>query len=291
LELLVVIGIVGLLCGLILAGVQQARETAARASCWNNLMQVGVALHSFHDVNRSLPPRSFTTPPNGDPNAYLGWMALVLPYMGQEQLYQASVKACRLDANTFNNPPHVGLATIVGAFVCSSDSRLLSPRTDKFGLTASYTSYIGIGPSFLVGPKRIYQGIFGNEPGCRFAAVTDGLSQTIMVSERPPSDSLQGGWWYPNFVLVGPNARGPNNWLSMGPIMLAEDDECYAPTSSFGPGRTSNPCDRYHLWSLHTGGANFLFGDGSVRFLTYAAEPLIIPLATRSGGEVINLPE
>ena len=57
-----------------------------------------------------------------------------------------------------------------------------------------------------------------------------------------------------------------------------------------GPGRLDNPCDRYHFWSLHPGGGNWLFADGSVRFLSYSADPIMPALATRAGGEVVPLP-
>jgi prepilin-type processing-associated H-X9-DG protein len=59
----------------------------------------------------------------------------------------------------------------------------------------------------------------------------------------------------------------------------------------FGPGRLENPCDRFHFWSLHPGGAHFLFADGSVRLLPYSAQPIMVSLATRSGGEVVTLPD
>jgi prepilin-type processing-associated H-X9-DG protein len=59
----------------------------------------------------------------------------------------------------------------------------------------------------------------------------------------------------------------------------------------YGPGRLENPCDSYHFWSLHPAGANFLFADGSARYLSYAAEPIMVALATCRGGEVVSLPD
>ncbi len=98
-ELLVVIGVIGMLIGIILPAVQAAREAAARASCTNNLKQIALALHNFHDAHGQFPPLREHSPPGSDPNAYLGWMALILPEMDQTGLYNASVQACQLDAN------------------------------------------------------------------------------------------------------------------------------------------------------------------------------------------------
>jgi prepilin-type processing-associated H-X9-DG protein len=128
-------------------------------------------------------------------------------------------------------------------------------------------------------------------PGSRFAAVSDGLSQTIMVGERPPPDSLQAGWWYPGLVGYGTDFRGPNNVITLGGVLLFGGDPCTKIRGTLGPGRLDNPCDRFHLWSLHTGGANFLFADGSARFLSYSAEPIVIALATRAGGETVAIPD
>src|SRR5438093_10216772 len=114
-ELLVVMGLIGILVGLVLPAVQGVREAAARLSCLNNLKQIGLALHNFHDTHGRLPPlRIRSSPsPNSDPNANLGWMALILPEMDQSALYEANVRACQLDPNSLHNPPHVGLATVV----------------------------------------------------------------------------------------------------------------------------------------------------------------------------------
>jgi prepilin-type N-terminal cleavage/methylation domain-containing protein/prepilin-type processing-associated H-X9-DG protein len=286
-ELLVVLGLIGLLIGLLMPAVQSARGAAARASCLNNLKQIGLALHNYHDTNGSFPPRPATN--KQDPNACVSWMALILPQMEQEPLYQASVNACRLDQETTNNPPHIGFATVIPSYVCPSDGRLREPLTDPQGTTAAFASYLGIAGCIDQGAQRYFLGALGDSPGCRIAQITDGTSQTIMVGERPPPDNLQAGWWYPQIVFNSIGYRGPNNSIILGNIGgYIHPPDCVILKGTFGPGRLSNPCDRYHLWSLHGGGANFLFADGSARFLGYSAEPLIIPLASRSGGEVIG---
>jgi len=288
-ELLVVIGLMGILIGLTLPAVQQVREAAGRLSCLNNLKQVGLALHNYHTTHRQLPPLKVPRS-SSDPNALLGWMALILPQMEQEALYRTSVVACQLDRDPSHDPPHVGFTTVVGTYVCPDDGRLSSALTDRFGVRAAYTSYIGIGGSVPPGALRVLAGTLGFSPGIRLSQITDGTSQTIMVGERPPPDTLQAGWWYPHYVGSGTDHHGPNNRLILGPIRLFSDDPCGVGKGTFGPGRTDNPCDRFHLWSLHPGGANFLFADGSAHFLSYSAEPLMYALGSRSGGEVVELP-
>src|SRR5713101_7736907 len=112
-ELLVVIGVIGVLLGLLLPAVQQVRGAATRMSCLNNMKQIGLALHNFHDSHGRFPPMPVRNPAGPDPNARLSWMALILPQMDQEGLYNISVQACQLDPNPRHNPPHVGFSTVV----------------------------------------------------------------------------------------------------------------------------------------------------------------------------------
>ena len=289
-ELLVVVSLIGLLIGLILPAIQRSREAALQSSCSNNLKQIGAALHNYHGIYGRVPPQPSSSLNGVDPNHFLGWMALILPQMEQDTLYQACVEACSLNSDPSQDPPHVGMATVIPAYVCPSDARLLSPLTDQFNVQATFTSYLGIAGALPPGTTQGLSGVFGDNPGCRFTSITDGLSQTIMVSERPPPNSLQAGWWYPNWIGDGEGLRGPNNFIWLGSPVIVGNNECSIMRGTFGPGQMDNPCDRYHLWSLHTGGANFLFADGSVRFLPYSTEPMVISLATRAGGEIVDLP-
>jgi prepilin-type processing-associated H-X9-DG protein len=300
-ETLVVIGVIGIVVGLLVPAVQSARDAAARISCLNNLKQIGLALHHYHDIHHQFPPLPVPSPISRDPNARLGWMALILPQMEQEPLYQASVQACQIDSNFLHDPPHIddpphiGFSTVVRSYACPSDSRLLTPLTDSFGVRATFTSYIGIaGTRPPPGATMGLVGVFPGSPGCRLSDIRDGTSQTIMVGERPPPDSLQAGWWYPIFHKLRTGFRGPNNFLLLGNTAYdyegEENEGCILSKEAFGPGRLDNPCDRFHLWSLHRGGANFLFADGSARYLPYSAEPLVMAMGSRSGGEVVELP-
>jgi prepilin-type processing-associated H-X9-DG protein len=290
-EFVIVIGLIGLIVGLLLPAVQMVRESAARTGCLNNLRQIGLAVHGYHDLHEHFPRVELSMPPRTDksPTAVLSWMVLILPQMGDEASYEAGEAACRLDLDPLHNPPHTGLATVVRAYVCPDDSRLLAPLTDRDGVEAAFTSYIAIGGGAALG-QPFQPGVFEDDQGIRLTFVTDGTSNTIMVGERPPPASLQAGWWYPSYHAWTPGNHGPNTVLYFGGGKLFPHDGCVNGKNTFGPGRVDNPCDRFHLWSLHPAGANFLFADASARFLGYSAEPLMVPLASRSGGEDVVFP-
>lgn len=281
-ELLVVIGMIGVLLSLLLPAVQAVREAAARTQCQNNLHQMGLALHNFHDSHGSFP--SLHTDEVSNPNYSLIWMALILPEMGEDPLWAVTEAAFRIQPRwPYDNPPHLASSAVVKVYVCPDDPRLLSPLVDRDGITATYTSYLGVS-----GGRGSSDGVLGLEPGIRITDITDGTSQTLMVGERPPPTTLQAGWWYSRirFTGVWGTLYGPDDGIDVAPFPYP-GEPCEG-QFRFGPGRIDNPCDRYHFWSLHSGGANFLFADGSVHFLSYSAEPIMVPLATRAGGEVID---
>lgn len=291
-EVLVVIGIIGLIVSLTIPAVQHVRAAADRAICLNNLRQIGSALHNYHNDHSQLPPIRVAFPNGSDPNVVLGWMALILPYVEEDALYAKSVAACRIDKDPTRNPPHIGMSTVIRLYTCPSDGRLVAPLTDQFGVTAGFTSYVGIMGVIPPGSDRGLPGVLGGFWGIRLTDIKDGLTNTLMVGERPPPDSLQAGWWYPGFHGDGIGFRGPNNGITLGGGLLIQGDPCLLRGVIFGPGRTDNPCDRYHVWSLHPRGANLLFADAAARFIPYSAsDKLIIALASRAGGETVDLSE
>jgi prepilin-type processing-associated H-X9-DG protein len=285
-EVLVVVAVVGVLIGLTVSAVQQVRAAAGRSGCQNSLRQVSLGLHAFHAAHGRLPPW-----PAATPDVVLGWMAVILPQVGEEPLYQAAELARRADPRPLNNPPHAGLAAVVRAFTCPADGRLSAPGTDAVGTTAGYPSFVGIAGAF-VGAERVARaGMLGPGPGVRLSDAADGTSTTLRLGERPPPGNFQAGWWYPGLYADGEGRRGPNHHLYLNGGLLFAGDPCLLSGRAIGPGRLDNPCDRFHLWSLHPGGANLAFADGGVRFARFSAGPLLPALASRAGGEPGVLPE
>src|SRR5260370_35576408 len=140
LELLVVMAIIGVLIGLLLPAVQKVRGAAVRLSCQNNMRQIGLGLHQYHDNHGTLPPSAIIAHGNG-PNAGLSWMTGLLPYIEQDQLAAVTAQAIRLDPSTFHNPPNVGLGTVLSVYVCPMDGRLYEPMKDSNDIIDAYTSY------------------------------------------------------------------------------------------------------------------------------------------------------
>ena len=314
-ELLVVIAIIGVLVGLLLPAVQKVREAAQRVKCQNNLKQIGLALHTFHDAYKVLPPGlgalgdrqamttqelsayATTVPPN---LRYASWITWLLPFVEQGALFQS----VRQTTNP-GGPPGPPL----GLFLCPSDARLFT----VFDLGQRPTAfYAGVaGTALNNGRWPLNDGVFYNRSKTALLDVADGTSNTLAVGERPPTPDLDWGWWdtatepsrafWDMDAVVGVRERwlgpsGPQHPYTNG---YAAGDPCPVVANYHPPGppavppvngqsymTPSNFCDFYHFWSNHPGGAFFAFADGSVRFLPYAADAVLPALATRAGGEV-----
>ncbi len=316
-ELLISLGIVGLFLSLILAGVQKVRSASERVACQNHFKQMGIALHSFHDVYGRLPhgaPSSnIIAETLKEPERLVSWRVILLPYLDNEALWMVTKQAMATHPNPNDNPPHLGVSTVVKPFVCPSDGRIQRPMINMDNYLCAYSSYLGVegsGPHYIEAASlnnRLFvsglnkphwgPGVMGNTNGIRFADILDGLTHTLMVGERPPPATLQAGQWYSRFMPRTPYSYwglsyGPDESLYAmddSPFIIDFKEGCMDPCR-FGPGRLDNACDRWHFWSFHPGGANFLFADGSVKFFDYSARDILPNLATRSGGEVIEMP-
>jgi prepilin-type N-terminal cleavage/methylation domain-containing protein/prepilin-type processing-associated H-X9-DG protein len=285
LELLVVIAILAVLVGLLLPAVQKVRGTAARLACASNLKQLGLALHQYHDAQGVLPPG--ITPTQGDPYPRLGWLARLLPLVEQQPLWELTRAAYEQQPGRPYTLPHYGIMTPVKLFACPADGRLGTPQPTYRDLRVALGSYLGVlGTDFRTGDGVLYWG-----SRTRLVDIRDGTSNTLMVGERPPSPDFWYGWWY---AADGQASSGSGDTvLGVRELRYLNDPYtagCPPGPYRFGPGNLTEQCDVFHFWSLHSGGANFLFADGSVQFLPYSADTILPALATRAGGEAAERP-
>jgi prepilin-type N-terminal cleavage/methylation domain-containing protein/prepilin-type processing-associated H-X9-DG protein len=308
-ELLVVIAIIAVLIGLLLPAVQKIRDAAARITCTNNLKQLGLALHNYHDTNGSFPPalRDYYPPPT-DPQRWLSWLGRLMPYYEQDNLARNMEDAFRSQGNNpdpFSNPPHLGFSTPLRVLRCPSDSRQYTAATmvfDGVPYVVAFTGYLGISGTNL----RTMDGALYWNSKVKFGDITDGLSNTLVAGERPPGATMDFGWWYAGAGQWDGRGVSDGNWpvrntgsadVTMGlaeinvrSVGIPQLDACPVGPYKYGPGSINNPCDQFHFWSLHSGGSNFLAADGSVKFITYGAADIMTAMGTRAGGEVASLP-
>ena len=310
-ELLVVIAIIAILIGLLLPAVQKIREAANRMKCSNNLKQLALACHNYHDTEGTLPRNGnelgLTNSHGANGTGCCGstatprwsWIARLLPYFEQDNL-------ARLGNVPMGNTNTTGgrqvMATDLKPLTCPSDStkpRVRTTSADLGGIQVGVTSYKGVsgsnwGADFFPTESNFStpyrnQGANGSFNGLEngdgifwradirqgpmsMAAVTDGLSNTYMIGEDVPEFIAWNAWSYPNGA-VGTCAIPPNVGISIAPLGAA---------AGFGQWPT-----RYSFRSRHPGGLQFAMGDGSVRFVRDSI-PLNVYRATasRSGGEV-----
>jgi prepilin-type N-terminal cleavage/methylation domain-containing protein/prepilin-type processing-associated H-X9-DG protein len=284
-ELLVVIAIIAMLIGLLLPAVQKVREAANLASCKNNLKQIGLAMHNYHDSQGTFPSGYYDpTPwPQVDRGPGWGWGAFLLPYLDQTNLYnQINFK---LDAGDPANAV-VG-ATFLKIFFCPSD-QLQGTFTVTNGVSNSWQlaqcSYVASngndGVDDLTTPP--HTGAFVRAvKGYRIADIMDGLSNTLFVGDRTIQLSYATWVGGPTGAL-NPFLESPGNFGAEVTLLM-----CHA--GSTGP-NTPGVFDADSTSSPHQTGVPFLFGDGSVHFLGNGIGiSTWMALATRAGGEVVDL--
>lgn len=299
-ELLVVITIIGILVALLLPAVQAAREAARRLQCTNNLKQIALAMHGYHEGNATLPYGSGGVGGIGASAASGGvWTTMILPFIEMQGLYN------RIDFNKHvQELPAEVVKTVIPAYICPTDAGGSPVLSDRFAVHNPATAMglwygASMGPTHFDQcpfsadqtpsqgnptcqgwsfgtwdgggyPKGSFGGMFARYKTCvNFAQVKDGLSNTIMLGEILPRECWFFSAFSVNFNVVPTNI----------PINLPES----LAANLWYPG--------YGFKSRHPGGANFALGDGSVTFLNETIDfELFNALGTRAGAEAVQLP-
>ncbi len=294
-ELLVVLAIVAVLLALLLPAVQQVRASARRIACVNNLRQLGLGLHNYHDQHLCFPPGSQVA--DIRTHAYsksFGWTIMLLPHIEQQALYTRF--DFNGDAQSLEHRPLT--TTILPLFVCPSDPKsgalvpsvapgsggLLAPSC-YFGVAGTNALFQSQSPSECLALDSnglnppIQSGVLFGNSAVRMSDITDGASNTLILGERGvvkdfgrwagPGEFYQCPWGLADVVLPGTMSnRGFTGGIRQADGTLH---------------------DRYSWWSYHTGGANFTLVDGSVKFRSVTSNLAIqTAMSTRAGSESIN---
>ncbi len=261
-ELLVVIAIIAVLIALLLPAVQAAREAARRISCVNNLKQIGIAVHGYHDAYNTFPAGGWiavATQP-ATINMNMGWSAAVLPWLEQRTLYDSLNINFPYNAAVNSTAGH----TVLAVYLCPSEPR----ASDWNRAPADTFDFADADYGGIYGPRGLAIPTFTNNPPTgpmifnqvvSLARITDGASQTILIGEDP--EAINAMW-----------ISGHNIFDQSAPINAR-------PPTEFGE----------ELTSQHPGGVNTLFADGSVHFLKNQTNPVVLSaLCTRALGEVLS---
>ncbi len=284
-ELLVVIAIIAVLIALLLPAVQQAREAARRSQCKNNLKQLGLALHNYHDTFGVFPPGSFasvygTYVSGGTDGSRKCWFQMILPYIDQAPLYNQLVPYFNNGTDMLSVPQSI-ITSRITVLQCPSDPTAGKVSSTGQGFVGNYV--LCNGPqdpaTSINGNSNGYKcnGMFYGISSTKIRDITDGTTNTLMGSEIivvPDSGTDPGGcyggiydyrgayynqlhWGSMFTALNPPNTNVPDQiWNACGST---------ARTPCSGCAISSN---LIHARSMHTGGAHLMLGDGSIRFVS-----------------------
>jgi prepilin-type N-terminal cleavage/methylation domain-containing protein/prepilin-type processing-associated H-X9-DG protein len=301
-ELLVVIAIIAILIGLLVPAVQKVRDSAARAQCQNNLKQIGLALHSYHDTYKHFPSNRR---PSATNTIRQSWITYLLPYFEQRNILAIYDPTVNWSAPA--NAPAVNTRIAILECPSSPNPERLDyvPENPAVSVAActDYANVYGVDPRLasLGLVSQVGVGILPNNTKPRIADVRDGTSNTILVTESagrparyqngqqvgtPPSTRVNGGGWCRPASSIWLSGSSPDGQSIPGPCGI---------NCTNGQGVTSYPDPYYgvdgtgQIYGFHDGGVNTVFGDGSVRFLPSSLDiNTLAALVTRAGGEPVS---
>lgn len=289
-ELLVVIAIIGILVGLLLPAVQAAREAARRMQCTNNVKQIALSLHNYHDVHKKFPygnyiDKTFLATNTSHPtlNSQWAWSIMLMPYIEQSAMFNQLNVGPSTFEQCANDPVRLAyLKTPLPAFICPSDLEAGVNRNRPFLRKAGGGLCNGMRlTADTEFAKSNYMGCNGNDDNdgifdsgsnkiVGFRDITDGTTNTIVVGERPSKryakQTVNNGPWAGVWAGQELSCTGITNvWCLLGKTEYQMNSGKHRE----GAGSTSATDEPLIAFgSQHTGGANFALADGSVRFIS-----------------------
>jgi prepilin-type N-terminal cleavage/methylation domain-containing protein/prepilin-type processing-associated H-X9-DG protein len=303
-ELLVVIAIIGVLVALLLPAVQAARESARRTQCINNMRQLTLAVHNFHDVNQVFPASQDQWINSKGATIGCSWLTRILPFIEQQSVYQLyNFDAAWDDANTNAKPQTGVICTKIKGFLCpTAPAQNIRPvnngraNTDYVATTeltrgniylnAHVTSAIQVSdPHFIgvLGHNKVVGGTTLDLARRRFSDITDGSSMTFLIAECAGRNQS----WYMGNLQRGAANRSNGPWANNGSRINMGGCDPKNPAATTGS-KAVNCINDKEIYAMHPAGANACMADGSVRFLGGNLDiNVAVSLLTRERGEMV----